>query len=144
MRLLQWLRYHADRLDDAIFDSETPFGAGLDIPWSIARRHAPITPIIGESLFGPGLLDDAVAFLECGPIGRVDLVMLMRLCSMNPVSLLRHDIDPAALIAARKTGVGTAAGHVIEHRDIFSDPDWIIGRQYDPELAHAQPLGLHT
>src|SRR5215472_13443623 len=106
MRFLQWLRYHANRLDDAVLDSEAPFGAGLDVPWGIARRHAPITPIIGESLFGPGLLDDAVAFLECGPIGCIDLVMLMRLRPVNTMSLLRHDIDPAALVAACEAGVG--------------------------------------
>src|SRR5713101_2448373 len=140
MRFLQWLRHHADRLDDAVCDAKAPFFAGLDIPWRVARGNAPITPLIGEGLFGPSLLDDAVAFLECGPISRIDLVMLMRLRAVNTMSLLGHDINPAALVAAREAGVGAAPGHMIEHRNIFGDPDRIIGGQHDTELAHAQPL----
>ena len=32
---------------------------------------------------------------------------------------------------------------MIEHRDILGDAQRILRRQHDPELADAQPLGLH-
>jgi hypothetical protein len=67
----------------------------------------------------------------------------MRLGAVNAVHLLRHDVDPAALIAARETGVGAAAAHVIEHRDILGDADRIVGGQHDAELTDADALGLH-
>ncbi len=67
----------------------------------------------------------------------------MRQRAVNPVRLLRHDIDPSALIAAREAGVGAAAAHMIEHRDILGDAQRILRRQHDAELADAQPLGLH-
>ena len=62
---------------------------------------------------------------------------------MNAVGLLRHDIDPAALVTARKAGVGAAAGHMIEHRDIFRDSNRIIRGQDDAQLPDPDPLGLH-
>ena len=62
---------------------------------------------------------------------------------MNPVRLLRHDIDPAPLIAAREAGVGAPTRHVVEHRYIFGHADGIIGRQHYTQLSDAQPLGLH-
>ena len=100
-----------------------------------ARRHTPVFALIGKRLLGPRLLDDPVAFLERRPVGGIDLVMLMWPRAMNPMSLLRHHIDPAALIAAREPRVGASAGHMIEHRDIFGDADRIVRRQHDTELA---------
>ena len=58
-------------------------------------------------------------------------------------SLLRHDIDPAPLVAAREARIGAPARHVIEHGDVFGDADRIAGRQDDAELADADALGLH-
>jgi hypothetical protein len=49
---------------------------------------------------------------------RVDRVMLMRQGAVNALRLLRHRIDPAALITAHKPGAGAPAGHLIEHRDV--------------------------
>src|SRR5437870_1853336 len=110
MRLLQWFRHYADSFDDTILDPDTPFASGFDIPSPVTGWNAPITPIVDEDLLGPGLLDNAVALLECVTVGCVDLVMLVRLGAVNTVSLLRHDIDPAALVAASKAGIGASAG----------------------------------
>ena len=96
-----------------------------------------------KHLLGPCPLDDGEALLEGFAVGGVDLVVLMRLRAGNPVGLLRHDIDPSALVAAREAGVDPAARHMIEHRDIFGDANRILRRQHDPELADPQPLGLH-
>src|SRR5438132_13061671 len=144
MRLLYRLGYHADSFDDTVLDTKAPFVAGFDIPRRVAGWNAPITPIVGEDILGPGLLDNAVALFECGAVGGVDVVVLVRLGAVNTVSLLRHDIDPAALVAARKAGIGAAAGHMIEHRDIFGDSNWIAGRQHHSELSNSQPFGLHA
>ena len=94
-------------------------------------------------ILGPCLLDDAKIFLEGRAVGVVDFVVLMRQRAVNSVRLLRHDIDPSPLIAAREAGVGAPAAHVIEHRDVLGDAQRILRRQHDPELADAQPLGLH-
>ena len=69
--------------------------------------------------------------------------MLMRMGTVDTVGLLRHDIDPAPLIAAREAGVGASAGHMVEHRYIFGHADRIVGRQHYTQLTHAQPFGLH-
>src|SRR6202030_2332160 len=88
-------------------------------------------------------LDDAETFLECGAVGSIDLVVLMRLRAVDAMSLLSHDVHPAALVAARETGVRASAGHMVEHRDILGHANRIIGREHDSELADAQALGLH-
>jgi hypothetical protein len=62
---------------------------------------------------------------------------------VDAVGLLRHHVDPAPLIAAREAGIGAAAGHLVEHRDVLGDPDRVRGRQHDAELADADALGLH-
>src|SRR5471032_2577484 len=69
--------------------------------------------------------------------------MLVGQRAVDAVRLLRHHVDPTTLIAARETGIGTTAGHVIEHSDVFGDADRIGGRQHDAELPHANALGLH-
>ena len=97
----------------------------------------------GEHLLGPGLLDDLEALLEGGAVGRVDLVVLVRQGAVDAVRLLRHDVDPAALVAAREAGVGAPAGHVVEHGDVLGDADRVGRRQHDAELADADALGLH-
>ena len=70
-------------------------------------------------------------------------VVLVGQRAVDAVGLLRHDVDPAALVAAREAGIGAAAGHVVEHRDVFGDADRIVRRQHDSELADADALGLH-
>ena len=67
----------------------------------------------------------------------------MRLGAVDAVGLLGHDVDPAALVAARETGVGASAGHVVEHRDVLGHANRIVGRQHDSELSDAQAPGLH-
>ena len=62
---------------------------------------------------------------------------------MDAVRLLRHDVDPAALIAAREAGAGAPARHVVEHGDVLGHADRVGGRQHDAELADADALGLH-
>ena len=69
--------------------------------------------------------------------------MLVGQGAMDAVGLLRHDVDPAALVAAREAGIGAAAGHVVEHGDVFGDADRVGGRQHDAELADPDALGLH-
>src|SRR5262249_16004475 len=86
-----------------------PFFGGLESPGGIAGRHTPVLAIVSEEIIGPGLLDDAEAFLERGPVGSIDLIVLMGQRAVNPVGLLRHDIDPAPLISAREAGIGPPA-----------------------------------
>src|SRR5262250_166805 len=69
--------------------------------------------------------------------------MLMWERAVDAVRLLRHDIDPAPLVAARETSIRAPAGHVIEHGDVFRNADGILGRQDDSELSDTQALGLH-
>lgn len=56
---------------------------------------------------------------------------------------MRHDVDPAALVAARKAGDRPPAAHVIEHGDILGDPNRVGRRQDDAELADMDALRLH-
>jgi hypothetical protein len=69
--------------------------------------------------------------------------MMMRQGSRDAVRLLRHDVDPASLVAAGEAGASPPAGHVIEHRDVLGDADRVGGRQHDTELTDADALGLH-
>ena len=62
---------------------------------------------------------------------------------MDAVRLLRHHVDPAALVAAREAGVGAPARHVVEHGDVLGDADRVLGGQHDAELADPDALGLH-
>jgi hypothetical protein len=64
--------------------------------------------------------------------------------TVDTVGLLRHDVDPAALVAAREAGVGAAAGHVVEHGDVLGDADRVVRGQDDAELPDAEALGLHA
>ena len=81
--------------------------------------------------------------LEGGAVGGVDLVVLVGQRAVDAVRLLRHDVDPAALVAAREAGIGAAAGHVVEHGDVLGDADRVRRRQHDAELADPDALGLH-
>ena len=101
------------------------------------------TSLIAEEFFGPGLFDDAVAFFEGRAVGVIDGVVLMGLSAMYAMGLLRHDIDPSALVPTCEASVDPPAGHMIDHRDVFGDTNRIVGREYDAELANAQALGLH-
>ena len=143
VRLLQGLGHHADRLQDAVLDALAPFGRGLERPGRLARRDPPELALEGEHLLGPGLLDDGEALLEGFAVGGVDLVVLVGERAVDAVRLLRHDVDPAALVAAREAGAGPPARHVVEHGDVLGDADRIGGRQHDAELAHLDALGLH-
>jgi hypothetical protein len=69
--------------------------------------------------------------------------MVMRQGPRDAVRLLRHDVDPASLVAAGEAGAGPPSRHVIEHRDVLSDADRVGRRQHDTELADADALGLH-
>ena len=69
--------------------------------------------------------------------------MLVRQRAADAVGLLRHDIDPAALIPAREPRDGAAPGHVVEHRDVLGHPDRVGGGQHDPELPDPDALRLH-
>ena len=62
---------------------------------------------------------------------------------MNFVRLLRHDVDPAPLVAAGESGDGASSGHVVEHRDVLGHPDRVCRRQHDAELADPDAPGLH-
>ncbi len=81
--------------------------------------------------------------LEGQAIGVVDLVVLVRQRAMDAVRLLRHDVDPAALVAAREARIGATAGHMVQHRDVLGDADRVGRRQDDAELTDADALGLH-
>lgn len=70
--------------------------------------------------------------------------MLVRQRPVDAVHLLRHDIHPAALIAAREAGVGATVGHVVEHGDVFGDADRVVSRQHDAELADTDAFRLHA
>ena len=69
--------------------------------------------------------------------------MMVRQGPRDAVRLLRHDVDPASLVAAGEAGAGASACHVIEHRDVLGDADRVGGRQHDTELTDADALGLH-
>ena len=140
MRLLHGLGHDRNRADDSIVDAAAPFCGRVDLPRRFARRDAPVLPLLGEEILGPGLLDDVKILLEGGAIGGVYFVVLMWLRAVNSVGLLRHDVDPSPLIAAGEAGVGAATGHVIKHRDVFSDANRILRGQDDSELADAQAL----
>ena len=109
-----------------------------------AGRDAPVAPLVREQVVGPRLLDDVEALLEGGAVRSIDGVVLVRHRAVNPVRLLGHDVHPAPLVAAREPGVGAAAGHVVEHRDVLGDPDRVAGREHDAELAHADALRLQA
>src|SRR5581483_11398867 len=128
--------------DYTVLDSAAPFAGGIESPRGVAGRNLPVFALVAQEFIGPCLFDDLEAFLEGGAIGRVDLVMLMRQRAVDAVSLLCHHIDPSALISAGETGIGAAARHVIEHRDILGDANRILGGQDDTELSDAQPLRL--
>ena len=81
--------------------------------------------------------------LESGAVGLVDGVVLMGEGAVDAVCLLRHDVDPAALVAAREAGVGAPARHVVEHGDVLGDADRVLGGEHDAELADADALRLH-
>ena len=137
------LGHHADRRQDAVLHALAPLRRGVERPWRGAGRHLPELAVEGQHLLGPALLDDAEVLLEGQPIGVVDLVVLVGQRAVDAVRLLRHDVDPAPLVAAREARIGAAAGHVVEHGDVFGDADRIAGRQHDAELADADALGLH-
>ena len=69
--------------------------------------------------------------------------MLVRQGAVDAVRVLGHDVDPAALVAAREAGIGAPARHVVEHGDVLGDADRVGRRQHDAELADADALGLH-
>ena len=116
---------------------------GLERPGRLARRDLPELALEGEHLLGPRLLDDGEALLERGAVGGVDLVVLVGERAVDAVRLLRHDVDPAPLVAAREPCAGPPARHVVEHGDVLGDPDRVRRRQHDAELADADALGLH-
>jgi hypothetical protein len=134
---------HADRCQHAVLDALAIFHGGLEIPGRGARRHFPVLALECQHFLGPALLDDLPVLLERLAVGLVDRIMLVRQGPGHAMGLLRHDVDPAPLIAAGEAGAGPPAGHVIEHRDVLGDADRVGGRQHDPELADTDAFGLH-
>src|SRR6202022_3259341 len=106
MRLLQGLWDHADGFEHAVLDASAIPRRGLEGPGRLPGRDLPELTLERQHLLGPGLLDDVKALLEGGAVGGVDRIVLMRQCTVNAMRLLRHDVDPAALIAARETCIG--------------------------------------
>jgi hypothetical protein len=141
--LLQWFRNNANRAKNAVFHPLAELGCGFQSPWRLACRHFPVFPIEGEHLLRPGLLDNPEVLLEGGAICGIDLVMLVRQGAVNVVRLLRHDVNPAPLVAAGESCDGASSGHVVEHRDVLGHPNRVCCRQYDAELADPDALGLH-
>src|SRR5882757_2984402 len=105
VRLLQWLGHHADRRQDAVLYALAPLRRRIEIPRRRTGRHLPELAVMGQHLLGPAFLDDAEILLEGQTIGVVDLVMLVGQRAVDAVRLLRHDVDPAPLVAARETGI---------------------------------------
>ena len=69
--------------------------------------------------------------------------MLMRQRAVDAMRLLRHCVDPAALIAAGKAGTRAPAGHLVEYRDVLGDADRVRGRKNDAELTDPDTFRLH-
>ncbi len=143
VRLLQRLGHHADRLQDAVLDALAPLLRRVERPRRLAHRHLPERAVDGQHLLRPAFLDDAEVLLEGETVRVVDLVVLVRQRAVNAVRLLRHDIYPAPLVAAREPRIGAAAGHVVEHGDVFGHADRVRRRQHDAELSDPDALGLH-
>jgi hypothetical protein len=143
MRLLHGLGHDRDRAHDSILNATAPFGGSVERPRSFAGRDAPVLALVRNKILGPRLLDDAKIFFERRAIRVIDLIVLMGQRAVNSMRLLRHDIDPSPLIAAREAGVGASSRHVIEHRDVLGHAQRILRWQHDTELSDPQPLRLH-
>ncbi len=62
---------------------------------------------------------------------------------MNPMRLLRQNIDPAPLIAARKARIRAPTGHLIEHRYVLGHTNRIVRRKHLTKLPGVHSRGLH-
>ena len=105
--LLQRLRHDPDRRQDAVRHTLAPLRVASSCQAS-CRRESASTCLRRDSVLRPALLDDLEVLFEGRAIGGVDLVVLMREGTVDAVSLLRENIDPAPLIAAREPGVRAA------------------------------------
>src|SRR5215469_15769622 len=83
--LLHRFGHHRDGTHYPILNATTPFFGGFEGPGRIARGHAPVFAIVSQEIIGPGLFDDAEAFLEGGPVGGIDVIVLMGQRAVNPV-----------------------------------------------------------
>src|SRR5439155_1347264 len=144
VRHLERLRHHADGAHDAIDHPGAVAPRRLQVPRRRAGRDAPVPALVAEQVLGPGPLDDAEALLERGPVGGVDLVVLVGEGAVDAVRLLCHHVHPAPLVAAGEARVGAAARHVVEHRDLLGDTDRVVRREDDAELADADALRLQA
>src|SRR5439155_1171988 len=107
VRLLKGLRHDADGAHDAIDHPGPVAPRRLQVPGRLAGRDAPVAALIGEQVLGPGLLDDAEALLEGGPVGGVELVVLVG--------------EGAVDARAAALDVGAAAGRgQVEERDLHA------------------------
>src|ERR1700712_3460487 len=128
MRLLQRFWYYAHRLQHPVFHALAVFLSGIQHPRGLSGGHLPELTLVSQHLLRPGFLDDLEVLLERRTVGGIDRIVLMRQRPADAMSLLCHDVDPAPLIASGKTGVGTAACHMVQHRNVLGDPDWIGSR----------------
>src|SRR6478672_11481438 len=106
VRLLQRLRHHADRGQHAILDALAVFYRGLEIPRRCAGWYLPVLAFERQHLLGPAFLDDLPVFLKRLAVGLIDRIMMVRQGPRDAVRLLRHDVDPASLVAAGEAGAG--------------------------------------
>ena len=143
MRLLQRLRHDADLAHDAVLDAAAPLLRRVERPRRALGGHLPVLALEAQHVLRPRALDDAEVLLERLAVRLVDGVVLARRRAVDAVELLRHHVDPAALVAAREAGVRPPAAHVVEHRDVFGDAQRVLRRQHDAELADADALRLH-
>ena len=116
---------------------------------SFSIKKGTTVSIVGPSGSGKSTLLGLIAGLDAPTEGRVfvggvDLVVLVGQRAVNAVGLLRHDIDPASLVAAREARVRASARHVVEHRDVFRDADRVLGGEHDAKLPDPDALGPHA
>ncbi len=143
MRLLQGLRNDANSFDDAVLDAAAIQLGRRQLPWRPLDRNPPISALDRQHVFRPAFLDDPEVLFEGSAVRRVDVVMLVRRRAVDAMGLLRHGIDPAALIAAGKARICAPAGHVVQHGDILRHADRVLCRQDYTELPDANAPGLH-
>ena len=144
MWLLERLGHRRDGAHHAVLDAPAVLRRRLECPRCLPRWDPPVTAVVGDEILGPRLLDDPETLFEGFAVGGVDLVVLMGERPADPMRLLRHHVDPSALIPAREAGVGPAAGHVVEHGDVLGHTDRVRRRQDDPQLSHADARGLEA
>src|SRR6202021_3549938 len=99
----QRLSPHSDRGQHAFLDALAVFHRGLEIPRRCAGGYLPVLALERQHLLGPAFLEDLPVLLERLAVGLIDRIMMVRQGPRDTVRLLRHDVDPASLVAAGET-----------------------------------------